>query len=65
MNYECIWSIADCSSWKWDLMKNDRVSDIDNIVKNQDHRTKWKMKIIENKKNLKKKKSDEKKQERK
>jgi hypothetical protein len=34
------------------LMKNDRVFDNDDIVKNQDHRTKWKMKIIKNEKKI-------------
>jgi hypothetical protein len=29
-------------------MRNDRVSDNDDIVKNQNHRTKWKMKRMKN-----------------
>jgi hypothetical protein len=31
------------------LMRSDRVFNNDDLVKNQDHRTKWKMKIIKNK----------------
>jgi hypothetical protein len=45
------------------LMKSDRVSDNDDIVKNQDHRTKWEMKIMKNeKKKIWKKKWNERKQ---